>query len=744
MMKKFFFGSSGSSKANSKSSSQLSNDNQVPENQRSTGTPTLKKSRTYSSGTIHESGIGQRKFSFFDNRSGSPSRSEASQNLSENRSTRCRTPTPERISRSTWLEDGTVQSSHGLEKREYVNNAVLSFESSESSSHCSSNASIKMVDRYIDGEQVQACNVLESHSSQKSQVVSGNGGGTRPPRVQYTKPVLADGVKQKPRSHSFREPKVSEQYFSTKDWVENGFEHESPRKLAKHVIERLSQSHVLPRVRSKSCVSDVPITIEDIYGEPLIESLNIDLDGSHHRKVTSFLEQNCLTENTENAEDIDVELISKYKKAEARARILSEESHEQKFLQGGGFTVPGLIQLINSLAEDRLKMAREVSSVLHDLVVERASATEELRLARTELDLTTRRLEKEKSDLQLTLEKELDRRSSEWSLKLEKFQVEEHRLRDRVRELAEQNVSLQREVSAFREKDIDSKGRITSSEQQLHDQTARMEELGDENQNLQQHIMEIQEKYKAAQEDHDCIHRNFMEKDKECKDLHKSITRMLRTCSEQEKTIIGLREGLREEIRKKTFLDNFDSQLGKLQMELMRLTGTEQTLRNEVESFRREADSLRHENISLLNRLKGSGKEDVPSVRLDQELLSRVCCLQNQGPKLLNECVQLCMTLLEHLKEKVGQSFDINQDLGTYKNGLDGQFLIESDMKLHGFKRGAENLIRSLQNASSLLQEKVRIVTAEPQSHSLTDRPGQTNDQNSKDDLRSELKADFA
>lgn len=88
-MKKFFFGSSGSSKTNSKSSSQLSNDNQVPQNQRSTTTPTLKKSRTYSSGTIHESGIGQRKFSFFDNRSGSPSRSEASQNLSENRSTRC-------------------------------------------------------------------------------------------------------------------------------------------------------------------------------------------------------------------------------------------------------------------------------------------------------------------------------------------------------------------------------------------------------------------------------------------------------------------------------------------------------------------------------------------------------------------------------------------------------------------------------------------------------------------------------
>ncbi|WOG86384.1 hypothetical protein DCAR_0205587 [Daucus carota subsp. sativus] len=750
-MKKFFFGSSGSSKANGNASSQLSRDkpsqsglkNRVPENQSSASTPTLKKSRTYSSGTIHESGIGQMKFSFFNNRSGSPSRSETSQNLSDNRSTRCRTPTPERISRASWIEDDTIQSSHGPEKRECFNNAVHSIDSSESSSHCSSNASIKMVDRYIDVEQVHACNVLENQSSQRSQVVSGYGGGTRPPRVQYTSPVLGDGVKQKPKSQSFREPRGSDQYFSTRDWVENDFEHESPRKLAKHVIERLSQSHVLPRVRSKSCVSDVPITIEDIYGEPSLESLNIDSDGSHQSKVTRFLERRLSIDNAENAEDIDMELISKSKKAEAVARILTEEFQEHKFLQGGGFTVPELIQIINGLAEDKLKMACEVSAVLNDRVIERASAREELKLARIELDSTTRKLEKEKSDLQWELEKELDRRSSEWSFKLEKFQTEEHRLRDRVRELAEQNVSLQREVSAFREKDIDSKGRITSSEQQLQDQTARMEELGDENQNLQQHIIEIQDKYKAAQEDRNCIQRNYMEREKECKDLHKSVTRMLRTCSEQEKTILGLREGLREEIRKKTFLDNFDSQLGKLQMELVRLTGTEQTLRNEAESYRREADSLRHENINLLNRLKGTGKEDMPNIRLDQELLSRVNCLQNQGPKLLNECMQLCMTLLEHLKEKVGQSADINHRYETFKNGLDGQFIVESDMKLHGFKRRAENLIRSLQNVSSLLQEKGWIDTAEPQSHSLIDQSGQTNDQKSKDELISELKAEL-
>jgi hypothetical protein len=39
-------------------------------------------------------------------------------------------------------------------------------------------------------------------------------------------------------------------------------------------------------------------------------------------------------------------------------------------------------------------------------------------------------------------------------------------------------------------------------------------------------------------------------------------------------------------------------------------------------------------------------------------------------------------------------------------NGLDGQFIVESDMKVQGFKRGTESLTRSLQTISSLLQEK--------------------------------------
>ncbi|PHT69366.1 hypothetical protein T459_28853 [Capsicum annuum] len=80
---------------------------------------------------------------------------------------------------------------------------------------------------------------------------------------------------------------------------------------------------------------------------------------------------------------------------------------------------------------------------------------------KVEQDSRTQRLETEKNELQSILEKELDRRSSDWSLKLEKYQIEQYRLRERARELAEQNVSLQRKFSSFNEKEVDNTIRIT-------------------------------------------------------------------------------------------------------------------------------------------------------------------------------------------------------------------------------------------------------------------------------------------
>lgn len=578
------------------------------------------------------------------------------------------------------------------------------------------------MDRYIDGEQLLSTS-QKNPSSQRTHFGDGNGAVTRPPRVHYSAPA-----EEKLKSQSFREIKAPKHYFPTRNWEEKGFGNESPRKIAKHVIERLSQSRFLPKVSPEECNSDVPITIEDIYGAPLNRPSSLHLDGDH-KEMFSLSERKHPPSVKCNGEDNDAELIGRSNEAEERVMFLSEELEQENYIQGGGFNVSGLIQTIKRLAEERFNMALEVSAVLKDQVAERASTRDELRSAREELDSRTRRLENEKNELQMALEKELDRRSTEWSLKLEKYHAEEHRLRERVRELAEQNVTLQREVSSFRERDGDIRNQISLFEQRIHDLNARLEEGRDENQNLKKNISEIQEKYRTAEEDHKCVRRNYNEKEKECRELHRSVTRILRTCNEQEKTIDGLREGLREDVRKKNFHENFDNKLGKLQMELVRLTGVEQALRKEVESYKHEVDSLRHENINLLNRLKGS-KDSLSPFKLDQELWSRVCCVQNQGTKLLNESIQLSYKLLEHIKEKAGYYSDAKQGFEVIKYGLDGQFVVESDMKLQGFKRGSENLLRSLQTVSSVLQEKTYPVIVESQSHGLGDGLDQLNDQN--------------
>lgn len=640
----------------------------------------------------------------------------------------CRTSTPERH-QVKHFEVPAIQNTHGLKRPGSAGSSRMQHDSSGSSSTCSSNVSSKILDRYIDGEQEERGR-QENNYSNRNLNANGNGGGRRPPRVQITAP-------NSPRAHSFREAKSSRFRLSSKDWAENGFGHESPRRLAKNVVERLSQAHVMQPTHAKEFDHDIPVTIEDIYGRSdLVGQKTYPLDepydtiSKYHGDDYSSLQKHFYGEkcnglnSDETVEDMDVELQRRLEEAEEKVMLLSEELEQESFLRDSGYNVPSLIQTIRNLTEQRLSFALEVSNLLQVRIAERASAKKELRLAKVELESQTRRLEKEKNELQSALETELDRRSTDWSLKLDKYQLEEQRLRERVRELAEQNVSLQREVSSFNVRETESISVITNAEQQLKELTTRMGEMRGENQGLQENLSELQEKHRASEEDRVCLRKNFEERDKECKDLHKSITRLLRTCREQEKTIDGLREGFSEEFRKNQSSERFDKHVSKLQMEQMRLTGIELALRRELDSHRFEVESLRHENIHLLDRLRGNGKDSgALTFKLDKEMWTRVGCLQNQGLLLLNESSQLCSDLLEFVKGKAGQ-------LPEAKQGLDSQFFVESEMKVQGLKRGTENLTRSLQTMSALFHEKSSLATSKYQSKCMdADESGHPNDQ---------------
>ncbi|KAF3613144.1 hypothetical protein FXO38_36414 [Capsicum annuum] len=90
--------------------------------------------------------------------------------------------------------------------------------------------------------------------------------------------------------------------------------------------------------------------------------------------------------------------------------------------------------------------------------------------------------------------------------------IEQDRLHKRAREIVEQNVSLQREVSSFNEKEVDNRIKISFSEKQLEDLSKRIKQVSEENQNVRQQLTQLQEEYRVAQDNRDYVRENYQEK----------------------------------------------------------------------------------------------------------------------------------------------------------------------------------------------------------------------------------------
>jgi len=134
-----------------------------------------------------------------------------------------------------------------------------------------------------------------------------------------------------------------------------------------------------------------------------------------------------------------------------------------------------------------------------------------------------------------------------------------------------------------------------------------------------------------------------------------------------------------------------------MQMELNRLTGIEQNLRREIQSCTHEMESLRQENIGILNRLQKSEDGVIFStIRLDQELHARVESLQTQALSLLDDASQLCAKLLELIKSKSSKN----------SGDVDALVVIEHTLKYQSMNGGIENVKQRLRAIKSLLMEK--------------------------------------
>ncbi|XP_026661184.2 golgin subfamily B member 1-like isoform X2 [Phoenix dactylifera] len=625
-----------------------------------------------------------------------------------------------------------------------------------------------ILDRYVDGEiqdiksqkdsQKYVLDTENDCSMSENRVFPSSG---RPPQVQSTAPSSPSYCKDHLRTHLFREVKDVHRHLSARDWTRDDLRPASPKRHMKKTQENsLLALHEKSMMKSQDYDSETITTIEDIYedsSEPL-PSLTLNDIGQHcstdctppfenfnnccSKEWLGFQSQNSFPKNgsmdTKNDKgtssvllewDIDEELLKKVKEVEQMIMLLSEEDFELEELQNRSLNVPSLLQTIRNITEERKNLAVELLSQIKFRLVERSSTKEGLKHAKLELDIRTRRLEKEKNELQSSLEKELDRRSGDWSTKLEKFQSEEQRLRERVRELAEQNVSLQREISSLKGSEVDTRNRIMNSEMQVNDLTASLEQVKTENHKLHQGSSKLQEQLNGAEEDRDFIRRSYKEKERENKELQKVVVRLQRVCNEQDKTINGLRQSYNDETGKQSV--ERDDRVSRLQMEQLRLTGVEQNLRKEVESLRHELESLRHENMGLLSRLQATGNGyGFSAIKLDQELCAQVDFLQNKGFSLLHDFDHFSGELLGFInRKKYEHGQEANDDQYSFA---------DCTVKYQSLRRGHENFRRSLQTIAAILVEK-------SSSQALDCQPETTEgdgSKHSKDELELELKAE--
>ncbi|XP_066351547.1 uncharacterized protein [Miscanthus floridulus] len=457
----------------------------------------------------------------------------------------------------------------------------------------------------------------------------------------------------------------------------------------------------------EECRSQSMTTVDDIYEDlqdvrppsPFFYSTSTDpISSATSRYFTADIHchDQCHGVHDFNLEqDTDEKLLQRAKEVDACLMVPLVENSKLNALRDKRSNSTEIWQFIEGLIEDRKKLAAEVSSQIKARLTERFAAKEQYKRSKLELETRTRRLEKEKIDLQSNLERELDRRSNDCSVKLERFQSEEQRLQERVRELAEQNVSFQREITLLESYKVDTTSRIKSLELQNKHLNNELQGVKDDRDNLHSSSVELQDNLNIAIEERDMIRESLKDKEEDKKVLHKIIARLQRTSNEQENTITSLRKGFGAEIEKR---DGGNSDIiNRMQMELLRLTGVEQNLRKEIQSCTIEMESLRQENVAIFNRLQRSEDgANFSTVRLDQELQARVESLQTQGLSLLDDSSQLCGKLLELIKSKKSEN----------SSDVDALVAIEYTLKYQSMIGGIENVKQSLRMIKSLLTEK--------------------------------------
>lgn len=565
----------------------------------------------------------------------------------------------------------------------------------------------EVLDRYIEGEQESVIqNEKRKQNSPTRSVVSSS---RRPPRPHYTVPSFQKSMKEDLETCPNVDANDAYLHQLSQECTSYPYKNTTLSTTSKNHASGLDDFGRFPHVEDYK--SESFPSVEDIYEDfQDLQPPNAIQDAPqyfHDNDMEFALER----------QETDDKLLQRAKEVEERF-IAPGDSYELNMSRYRRLGSNEMFQLLQSLTEDRRQLADELSSQIKARLSERFNAKEQYKQSMKKLDITTRRLEKEKTEVQSALEREIDRRSNDWSARLLRFQSEEERLRERVRELAEKNVSFQRELTSLEANRIDASDKVASLEMENVKLTNELEKVRNEHNNLHNSSKDLHAQFTKAAEEKDHIRGFLKDKEGDNKALHQVVARLQTICNEQEKTIAGLRQGFSAEFDKET-AGCSNERKNRMRMELLRLTGVEQKLRGEVQSRRLEVESLRQENIVLLNRLQSTENgSSFSSIRLDQELLARVDNLQIQGLSLLDKTSQLCTKLLDLVKCRRHEN-EHDRDIDALNYTLEFQSI----------KGGIDNLKRSLRATNVVLGEKQNLKEKSGEAAVGGSSPGEQKDE---------------
>lgn len=322
---------------------------------------------------------------------------------------------------------------------------------------------------------------------------------------------------------------------------------------------------------------------------------------------------------------------------------------------------------ISTLRKERRELALELAAEIRTRIAEQKSASDALRRTRLEMESQLRGVEKDRASVQESLERELERREKEWAAKLDKMKIEEKRMRDRVTEMAEERVELQKVIASFKLKEASWRARAREFEFSMCTLKERSHRSDADVGELKQSISDVCSKLKATSDELDTVGQRNQYLEMENLELQKEMLRLRRICNDQEMTIEGLCQELDEAVNGSSECKS--EGLIRLQRELLRLAGVEQTLRNEM-------NALHAEMINLKQKCLGHNGAPVDLMRLNQELQVRVDGLQTQAITLQDENKQLSINLRTAKREKK----DAEATLSMFQSSREGMEYIEGNL----------------------------------------------------------------